>query len=102
MWNVRASAERMARNFPMQGAQADILKMAMLKVSDYCNQFGEEMRMILTVHDEIVFEVKEQLVDQLCRKVPDLMTSVCSLAVPLKVGVKVGKNWRDMKEYNQE
>lgn len=98
IWGVKASAERMARNFPMQGAQADILKMAMLRVEDFCNNFDDEVRMILTVHDEIVLEVKEELVDRVCASLPALMIGACKLDVPLKVGIKVGDNWRDVKD----
>ncbi|KTD46000.1 DNA polymerase I [Legionella rubrilucens] len=88
------AAERAAINAPMQGTAADIIKKAMLAVADWQNQQKEPLaRMIMQVHDELVFEVHEEAVE-LCRQtIPSLMENVVQLSVPLQVSVGVGLNW---------
>lgn len=88
------AAERAAINAPMQGTAADIIKKAMLSVADWQNQQKEPLaRMIMQVHDELVFEVREEAVE-LCRQaIPSLMENVVQLSVPLQVSVGVGANW---------
>lgn len=89
---VRAGAERAAINAPMQGTAADIIKKAMLAV--YANiKDNPDIRMIMQVHDELVFEVKEEKLDELTNVVKDLMESAVELDIPLKVDTGVGDNW---------
>lgn len=89
----RQYAERSAINAPMQGTAADIIKKAMLTVSDWLGDAGDGCRMIMQVHDELVFEVADARVDGVRDKVTDLMCNAAKLAVPLKVDVGVGDNW---------
>ncbi len=105
---LRAAGERMAVNMPIQGTQADVLKMAMIEIDallcrDYGFGFGvtaEERecpaRMLLQVHDELIFEIKEGLVKELTPKILEIMTHVVKLAVPIKVDSVVGKTWADL------
>ena len=99
---VRAAAERMTVNMPIQGTAADILKLAMISLHDELSRrkqsSGVEVcRMILTVHDELVFEVKRDAADEYAVLVREKMMGVASLAVPLDVDVGVGENWKDAK-----
>jgi DNA polymerase I len=97
---VRAAAERVAVNLPIQGSAADILKRAMIDVQqalDRRRAAGARARMILTVHDELVFEVPEGEVDEVLPLVKAGMEGAASLTVPLVVDVGVGANWRDAK-----
>jgi DNA polymerase-1 len=97
---VRAAAERVAVNLPIQGTAADILKRAMIDVQrslDRRRADGGRARMILTVHDELVFEVPENEVDEVVPLVRKGMESALPLSVPLTVDVGVGANWLDAK-----
>ncbi|MFW6125628.1 MAG: DNA polymerase, partial [Chloroflexota bacterium] len=94
---VRAAAERMAINMPVQGTSADITKLAMIQVQREMDEKGMEARMVLQVHDEVVFEVPEDEVDELRCLVEEVMPRAMTLSVPLRVGVSTSKNWSDMK-----
>jgi len=89
----RQAAERAAINAPMQGTAADLIKMAMIAVQDWLTQTGAGARLIMQVHDELVLEVPQDEVETLRAKVPELMTGVASLSVPLLVETGVGPNW---------
>jgi DNA polymerase-1 len=90
----RKGAERAAINAPMQGTAADIIKLAMIEVDRWLQQQGDDkIRMIMQVHDELVFEVHESVLDMACQKISQLMEQSLELAVPLKVDVGVGDNW---------
>jgi DNA polymerase-1 len=89
----RAGAERAAINAPMQGTAADLIKLSMVKVQQVLDQEHKGTRMIMQVHDELVFEVPEQEVDWVKVEIPRLMASVASLKVPLLAEVGVGRNW---------
>jgi len=89
----RQYAERSAINAPMQGTAADIIKKAMLTVSDWLGDGKDSCRMIMQVHDELVFEVADTRVDDVRDRVTELMCNAAKLAVPLKVDVGVGDNW---------
>ena len=92
---VQNSAERMAINMPIQGMSADIVKLAMIKVyEEYKN--NPDVKIILQVHDEIILEVKENLADEVSKKVKEIMERVYKLKVPLVVDVKVGDNWGEI------
>ena len=88
----RSYAERIARNTPIQGSAADILKLAMLRVANGLLGFPK-VRMLLTVHDELVFEVPDADLDAFCPWVKQQMEAACSLSVPLVVDIHTGPSW---------
>ncbi|HEX7086768.1 MAG TPA: DNA polymerase I [Vicinamibacterales bacterium] len=98
---VRAAAERMTVNMPIQGTAADILKLAMIALHrDLTSRNGDgtpAARMILTVHDELVFEVRREAADEYAALIRDRMQNATRLAVPLDVDVGIGENWKDAK-----
>ena len=89
----RQYAERSAINAPMQGTAADIIKKAMITVHDWLNTDKPGARMIMQVHDELVFEVDENMIDAVRARVIELMSGAADLSVPLKVDAGVGLNW---------
>ena len=94
--NLRNFAERTAMNTPMQGAAADLIKLAMIEL-DRRLADGFDSRMILQVHDELLFEAPEKEVPRLTTLVKEVMEGVHKLRVPLLIETKAGLNWRDMK-----
>ncbi|MFG0412234.1 DNA polymerase I [Pseudomonas sp. zjy_8] len=90
---MRKGAERAAINAPMQGTAADIIKRAMIKVDGWLQDSGVDARIIMQVHDELVLEVREDLVDEVGAKLQSLMGDAADLDVPLLVEVGVGANW---------
>src|SRR5439155_25949116 len=94
-WNDRAYAERIARNTPIQGTAADILKVAMIRVDERVRRDGFPAKMLLTVHDELVFEVAEARAIELSQLAKAEMEAVMKLDVPLRVDVGVGPTWAD-------
>jgi DNA polymerase-1 len=94
---VRASAERMAINMPIQGTAADIMKLAMIKMADVMRQRGLESKMILQVHDELGFEVPDSELDTMRQLVRQVMEDIYPLSVPLKVEMQVGRDWYNME-----
>ncbi len=88
----RKAAERTAINAPMQGSAADIIKLAMLKVNEWLQE-QDGIKMIMQVHDELVFEVAEDKLQQAQEAIPAIMASVVKLSVPLMADVGVGDNW---------
>ncbi len=94
---VRAAAERMAINMPVQGTSADITKLAMIHVQREMDRRKLEARMTLQVHDELVFEVPQGEVEGLTRLVEETMPRAMTLSVPLRVDVNTSKNWGEMK-----
>ncbi len=93
---VREAAERMAINMPVQGTSADIIKVAMINLDREMSRRQLKSKMLLQVHDELVFEVPEDELDLIRRLVPETMSTALILSVPLKVDVKIGNNWREM------
>jgi len=93
---VRSAAERVAVNLPIQGSAADIMKRAMLQVHAALES-DREARMILTVHDELLFEVPKARADEIGAIVRERMESAADLKVPLTVDVGIGDNWKDAK-----
>jgi DNA polymerase-1 len=90
---VRAAAERTAINAPMQGTASDIIKRAMIDLDQWLEGAGAPAQMIMQVHDELVFEVREDVVEAVGARVCALMQGAADLAVPLLVDVGVGDNW---------
>ena len=89
----RQAAERAAINAPMQGTAADLIKLAMIAVQDWLEREHMNSRLIMQVHDELVFEVPAQELDRVQAEIPKLMTGVAELKVPLVVDTGVGENW---------
>lgn len=89
----KRSAERAAINAPMQGSAADIIKKAMISIDFWLKKDNIPARMIMQVHDELVFEVQNNFVDIAVKKIKKLMEECFILDVPLKVGIGIGKNW---------
>ncbi len=96
-FNARGFAERTAVNTPLQGTAADLIKIAMIQIDADLRQQKLRAKMLLQVHDELVFEVPEEEVDAVKRLVIDRMEHVHELKVPLKVEVGTGPNWRDLE-----
>ncbi len=94
---LRARAEREAVNMPMQGSASDIVKLAMLRVNEALKRERLQARMILQVHDELVFEVPRKEVEKTSEVVKAAMEKAAELAVPLVVEIGVGENWVDAK-----
>ena len=92
----RSAAEREAVNMPIQGTAADIMKRAMLQVHAALGA-DREARMILTVHDELLFEVPKARAEEIGAIVRERMESAADLKVPLTVDVGIGENWKDAK-----
>ena len=90
---IRSEAERMAINTPIQGTSADLIKKAMINIYQRLNKEGFESKMLLQVHDELVFEVPVQELDTVIPMIREEMEGVCTLAVPLKVDIRKGRNW---------
>jgi len=89
----RQYAERTAINAPMQGTAADIIKLAMIKTAQWIESQSSDIKMIMQVHDELVFEIPEAEVDQAIHHIEICMNSVAELKVPLKVEIGIGDNW---------
>lgn len=98
--NVRGFAERTAINTPIQGTSADIIKVAMIRITEKLKAKGLKAKMSLQIHDELLFEVPEGEVDELSRLAKEEMERAVSLDVPVVVDIKKGKNWRDLEEMN--
>jgi DNA polymerase-1 len=94
---VREAAERMAINMPVQGTSADIIKIAMINIYNEINKRGLKSKMLLQVHDELVFEMPPEEREEMETLVSDLMRHALELKVPLKVDIKTGKNWGETK-----
>jgi DNA polymerase-1 len=92
---IRQGAERMTVNFPIQGTAADILKKAMLRVDHVLR--GNDARMILTVHDELLIETPEESAQETATLVRTAMETAATLKAPLTVDVGIGPNWREAK-----
>lgn len=96
-FNLRSFAERTAMNTPIQGTAADIIKLAMVRMQERLSEEGLKSRMLLQVHDELVFEVPEEELDVMKTIVPEVMEGALELDVPLKADVSYGVNWYEAK-----
>jgi len=93
---VREAAERMAINAPVQGSSADIIKIAMLNLHREMERRNLKSKMLLQIHDELLFEVPEAEVEEMKSLVSELMPHAFELRVPVKIDIKLGKNWAEM------
>ncbi|MEO0289801.1 MAG: DNA polymerase I [candidate division WOR-3 bacterium] len=94
---VREQGERMAVNTPVQGSAADIIKLAMINIYKEVIKNSKDIKLVLQLHDELIFEVKEEKVDDFLIVLKNCMEKVYNLKVPLEVKVGVGRNWFDAK-----
>ncbi|MEK6691404.1 MAG: DNA polymerase I [Nitrospirota bacterium] len=93
--NVRQLGERLAINTPIQGSAADLIKLAMVNISKRFHGMNSNARMILQIHDELVFESPEEEIEQIKKVVKEEMEVVIEFSVPIKVDIGVGKNWSE-------
>jgi len=98
---VQAYGERAAANAPIQGSAADIMKIAMADIAPRLQQTSADARMLLQVHDELVFEVPEQDISDVSKLTKQIMEEAWELSVPLSVDIKAGRNWRDLEDVLQ-
>ncbi|MCD5381606.1 MAG: DNA polymerase [Candidatus Pacebacteria bacterium] len=100
---IRAQAERMAVNAPIQGSQADIIRIAMNNINSYIKKekLEKEVRMLLQVHDELIFEIKDEKLKEVVPNLLKIMTSVVddkkTKGVPINADIKMGQNWEELK-----
>ena len=94
---IRSSGERMALNTPIQGTAADILKKAMVEIYSEFNKRGLKSKMLIQVHDELVFNVIKSELEEVKQIVKDIMENTFTLKVPLKVDIEIGNNWYEAK-----
>ena len=94
---IRSSGERMALNTPIQGTAADILKKAMVEIYDEFNKRNLKSKMLIQVHDELVFNVLNDELEVVKKIVKDKMENTIKLSVPLKVDIEIGNNWYEAK-----
>lgn len=96
-YNVRSMGERMALNTPIQGSASDILKKAMVEIYDVFEKNNMKSKMLLQVHDELIFNVYNDEIGRVKKIVHDIMTNVFELSVPLEVDIETGNNWYEAK-----
>ena len=94
---IRSSGERMALNTPIQGSAADILKKAMVEIFEEFNKRGLRSKMLIQVHDELVFNVVNEEIVEVKEIVKNIMENTFRLSVPLKVEMELGDNWYEAK-----
>lgn len=97
-YNLRSFAERTAMNSPIQGSAADIIKIAMIHMQEKLKEMGLKAKMLLQVHDELIFEAPKEEIEILEKLVPSVMDSAVKLSVPLKVESASGNTWFDAKK----
>ncbi|HEY4474454.1 MAG TPA: DNA polymerase I [Candidatus Paceibacterota bacterium] len=97
-------AERMAVNMPVQGTSADLLKLAMIKIHDLIHKekAEENVKMLLNIHDELLFEIKDALLSEWAVKIREIMENIHKLGVPLIADAKLGQNWSKMSPISKE
>ena len=96
-FNIRSFAERTAMNSPIQGTAADILKVAMIELDRELKERNFQAKLLLQVHDELIFEVPAEEVESLQSLVEEVMENAVSLSVPLKADSNIGNNWYEAK-----
>lgn len=94
---LRKSAERMAVNTPIQGTAADIIKQAMISIESLIGNKESDIKLLLQIHDELIFEIKEEKLEDYVPKIKKIMETTTSLKVPLKIEFSLGDNWDDLK-----
>lgn len=106
--NLRSQAERMAVNAPIQGTQADIIKLAMIRADELIekNDWREDVRLILQVHDELVYEISKDKAEPAAREICRIMEQIVAKSelsgIPIVAQISIGENWGDMKKVNPD
>ncbi len=101
---IRAMAERMAINAPIQGTEADLIKLAMVKIDEFiiAEKLGQKVKLTLQVHDELVYEVDEKIAEEVAPKIKNIMESLVPIkdtkGIVMKADVSVGEDWKEMKK----
>jgi len=95
---IRESAERMAINMPVQGTSADIIKIAMIRLQDEMDRIELRTKMLLQIHDELLFEAPPEEKEEMAHLIKEVMPKALELSVPLKIDVKTGNNWAELKK----
>ncbi|HTW96077.1 MAG TPA: DNA polymerase I, partial [Candidatus Methylomirabilis sp.] len=96
---VRAAAERMAVNTPLQGTNADMIKKAMILAQKLIDEkYSDSVKMIIQVHDELVFEMREDKMKEAAGRIQDIMRNILKLKVPVVVDIEIGDNWGEMEK----
>ncbi|MFH0857089.1 MAG: DNA polymerase I [bacterium] len=94
---IRAAAERMALNHPIQGTSADLIKLAMIKLHNIISEkYSDKIKMLLQIHDELLFEVKEDFIGEASEIIRDGMETAAKFSAPIKVDIEVGDNWGEI------
>lgn len=98
-FQIRAAAERMAINMPIQGTAADLIKKAMIEIDDHLKKSKLKARMVLQIHDELIFEMPPQEMEILAPQIKKVMEKTIKLSVPIVVDISYGKNWGELKPF---
>ncbi len=98
---IKAAAERMAINMPIQGTAADIMKIAMIKINEDLPKISSKTKILLQVHDELILEVPNKDLDKVAKYVKRTMENVHKLPIPLIADLEVGNNWGELNKYNK-
>jgi DNA polymerase-1 len=93
---IRQATERMAVNTPLQGTAADVIKVSMIRIQNRIEEHGLASRMIMQVHDELVFEASAEELPKVIPMIQNEMETVMNLSVPLKVSIHSGKSWAEV------
>ncbi|TSC95749.1 MAG: DNA polymerase I [Parcubacteria group bacterium Athens1014_10] len=96
---IRKAAERMAINMPVQGLAADLIKLAMIEIHSKLIEKDDSIKMLLQVHDELVFEIKKEKMEEKIKKIKDIMENIIKIKAPIEVEIKIGNNWGEMTSY---
>lgn len=96
---IKREGERKAINFPIQGSAADLIKLAMVKIDEFLKEenLREKVKLVLQIHDELIFEIKEDIAGKIAPEIKKIIEEDYQLKVPLKVEVKAGENWKDLR-----
>ena len=97
VYTIRQSGERIALNTPIQGTAADIIKLAMVKVYKALKENNLKTKMIIQVHDELIFDVPKEELEKVKQIVTQIMDNVTKLSVPLDIDINMGQNWAEAK-----
>ena len=92
-FQIRSAAERTAINAPIQGTAADIIKIAMINIDKWIQESNFPVKIIMQVHDELVFEIKDDFVEEAKQKIDKIMSECFKLSIPLVVEIGVDRNW---------
>ncbi len=99
--DLRAEAERMAVNMTAQGTNADFIKLAMIRTVNYLEEQRLDARLVLQIHDDLLFEIRRDIVKETVPHITRIMETVHTLSVPLEVDVTTGSDWGNMVQYNK-